>query len=98
VNYGAAVFFAMKAQDIAKKAQEGESGRHLGTDDERPAPQTTYRVKSRSANIRKGPDVSEEVLGEAPEGTVLEASAVKGDWVKVTFGGTMGWVSRSVVE
>jgi hypothetical protein len=98
VNYGAAVFFATKAQDIAKKAQEGESGRHLGPDDERPAPQASYRVKVKGANIRKGPDISEEVLAEAPEGSVLAATAVKGDWVKVTFDGTTGWVSRSVVE
>ena len=98
-NYGAAVFFATKAQDIAKKAQEAEgTGRHLGPDDERPSPQTSYRVKAKTANIRKRPDVSEEVLAEVPEGTVLEASAVKGDWVKVTYNGTAGWVSRSVVE
>ena len=71
---------------------------HLGPDDERPSPQTSYRVKAKTANIRKGPDVSEEVLAEVPEGTVLEASAVKGDWVKVTYNGTAGWVSRSVVE
>jgi hypothetical protein len=99
VNYGAAVFFAMKAQDIAKKAQEAsDPGRHVAPDEERPAPQASYRVKARTANIRKGPDVSEEVLAEAPEGTALEATAVKGDWVKVTYGAVTGWVSRSVVE
>ena len=100
VNYGAAVFFAMKAQDIAKKAQDGSSdaGRYPGPDDERPAPQATYRVKAKSAHIRKGPDVTEEVVAEATEGSVLEASAVKGDWVKVSYNGTTGWVSRSVVE
>jgi hypothetical protein len=99
VNYGAAVFFATKAQDIAKKAQESsDAGRHLGPDDERPSPQTSYRVKAKTANIRKGPDVSEEVLAEAPEGSVLEATSVKGDWVKVTYNGVAGWVSRSLVE
>jgi SH3 domain-containing protein len=99
VNYGAAVFFAMKAQDIAKKAQEGnDASRHLGPDDERPSPQTSYRVKAKTANIRKGPDVSEDVVAEAPEGSVLEASAVKGDWLKVTYNGTTGWVPRSLVE
>jgi uncharacterized protein YgiM (DUF1202 family) len=99
VNYGAAVFFAMKAQDIAKKAQEAsDPGRHLATEEERPPPQPTYRVKARSANVRKGPDVTEEVLGEAPEGTKLEASAIKGDWVKVTYNGATGWVSRALLE
>jgi len=99
VNYGAAVFFATKAQDIAKKAQEAsDPGRRAVSDDERPAPQASYRVKARSANIRKGPEVTEDVLAEAPEGSVLEASAMKGDWVKVTYNGTTGWVSRSVLE
>ena len=89
----------MKAQDIAKKAQEAaDPARHPGTDDERPAPQASYRVKAKTANIRKGPDVSEGVLAEAPEGSVLEASVVKGDWVKVSYGGGTGWVSRSVLE
>jgi hypothetical protein len=98
-NYGAAVFFAMKAQDIARKAQEAmETGRLLGPDEERPAPQPSYRVRARTANIRKGPDGSEEVVGEAPEGAVLEASAVKGDWVKVTHEGVTGWVARSLLE
>ena len=99
VNYGAAVFFATKAQDIAKKAQEAsDPGRHAASENERPAPPTSYRVKAKSANIRKGPEATEEVVAEAPEGTVLEASEVKGDWVKVTYNGTTGWVSRSVLE
>jgi len=99
VNYGAAVFFATKAQDIAKKAVEASSepSRYVGEEEHAPA-QATYKVKARSANIRKGPDVAEEVLAEAPEGSVLEASAAKGDWVKVTYNGTVGWVSRSVLE
>src|SRR6185503_14187314 len=35
-NYGAAVFFATKAQDIAKKAQEGSSDSNRHGEDERP--------------------------------------------------------------
>jgi hypothetical protein len=98
-NYGAAVFFAMKAQDIAKKVEEvADPGRHAGPDEERPSPQASYRVKTRIANIRKGPDLSEDVVAEAPEGSVLEASALSGDWVKVTHNGVTGWVSLSVVE
>jgi len=97
-NYGAAVFFATKAQDIAKKAQEGSSDSSRHGEDERAAAQPTYRVKAKTANIRKGPDVAEEVLAEAPEGSTLAASASKGDWVKVTYNGTTGWVSRSVLE
>ena len=99
VNYGAAVFFAMKAQDIAKKAQEAsDPARLAATEEEHPSAQPSYKVKAKSANIRKGPEVTEDVLAEAPEGAVLEASAVKGDWVKVTHNGVTGWVSRSVLE
>jgi len=98
VNYGAAVFFATKAQDIAKKAQEASDPARHAAEEEHASPQPTYKVKAKSANIRKGPEVTEEVLAEAPEGAVLEASAVKGDWVKVTYGGVAGWVSRSVLE
>lgn len=98
VNYGAAVFFATKAQDIAKKAQEASDPARHAAEEEHPSPQPSYKVKAKSANIRKGPEVAEEVLAEAPEGAVLEASAVKGDWVKVTHKGVTGWVSLSVLE
>jgi SH3 domain-containing protein/uncharacterized protein DUF4398 len=98
VNYGAAVFFAMKAQDIAKKAQEASDPARHAAEEEHAPPQTSYKVKAKGANIRKGPETTEDVLAEAPEGTVLEASAVKGDWVKVTYNGVTGWVSRSVLE
>jgi SH3 domain-containing protein/uncharacterized protein DUF4398 len=98
VNYGAAVFFATKAQDIAKKAREASDPARHAAEEERPSPQPSYKVKARSANIRKGPEVAEEVVAEAPEGTVLDASAVKGDWVRVTYNGVTGWVSRSVLE
>ena len=65
VNYGAAVFFATKAQDIAKKATEGAADptRHAG-EEERAAPQPTYKVKAKTANIRKGPDVTEDILAD----------------------------------
>jgi hypothetical protein len=98
VNYGAAVFFAMKAQDIAKKAQEATDPARQATEEEHAASQPTFRVKAKSANIRKGPEITEEVVAEAPEGAVLEANSVKGDWVKVTYNGVTGWVSRALVE
>src|SRR4029453_3726583 len=69
VNYGAAVFFATKAQDIAKKAQEASDPARHAAEEERPSLQPSYMVKARSANIRKGPEVAEEVVAEAPEGT-----------------------------
>jgi hypothetical protein len=98
MNYGAAVFFAMKAQDIAKKAQEATDTGRQATEDEHAASQPTFRVKAKSVNIRKGPEITEDVVAEAPEGAVLEATSVKGDWVKVTYHGVTGWVSRALVE
>ena len=55
----------------------------------------------------RGPDLPNEQRGALPRGELarlaplrrdLEASAVKGDWVKITYNGVTGWVSRSVLE
>lgn len=98
-NYGAAIFFAQKAQEIALKTREGGESRPPSLAEvEQPAPQRSYRVKAASANIRKGPSTSETVVGKAPKGAALEASVVRGDWVKVTYGELTGWVYRSLLE
>ena len=103
VNYGAAVFFAMKAQDIAKKAQEAsDPARHAATEEERPSPQPTYKVKAKSANIRKGPELTGEVVAEAPggrrargqrgEGRLGEGHLQRGDRLGVAVG---AWSERA---
>jgi len=93
-NYGAAAFFALKAQDVATK------GAGDGTEpiSERPPPQKTYVVKVVAANVRRGPATAEAVLGTAKQGTVLTAIGVRGDWVHIRFGSGDGWVSRALVE
>jgi SH3-like domain-containing protein len=90
-NFGAAIFFALKAQDLASRAQDGgESRRAAGPQ------QVTVRVAQ--ANLRQGPGPREVVVGKAPRGAVLPVKAAQGDWLQVTYGGVTGWVSRSVVQ
>jgi hypothetical protein len=100
-NYGAAIFFAMKAQDLAVRAGEGAERRPTpapAVDSDRPAPQPSYTVQASSASIRKGPGTTEPLLAVAPRGAVLRASAVRGDWVKVSHGPVTGWVYRPLLK
>jgi len=99
-NYGAAIFFAQKAQDLAVKAQDDPPRRPAtaGNDKERPADKKQYKVKVKKANIRKGPGPTDAVVGQAPEGTVLEATVIRGEWVKVTHAAVTGWVNLKLLE
>lgn len=101
-NYGAALFFALKAQDLAVKAQDSPDAARRpppsGEELEQSPPQKSYVVKAKKANIRKGPSLTDPVIGEAPQGATLEATAIRGEWVKVAYRGTSGWVHRSVLE
>jgi SH3 domain-containing protein len=98
-NYGAALFFAMKAQDLAVRASEAADRRPAPPPEvDQPAPQPSYTVSADAANIRKGPAAAEPVVGKAPRGTVLPASVVRGDWVKVRHGQITGWVYRPLLK
>jgi hypothetical protein len=92
-NFGAAIFFAMKAQDTATKSADAPAA---GTAD-KPAPRKTY-VAKKEINLRKGPATTEAVLAKIAGGTTLTATVVRGDWVKVTHEGTAGWVHRSLLQ
>lgn len=95
-NYGAALFFALKAQDMVTKA--GEPKAVADTDAERPAPQPVYVVSVDSANIRQSPTLQSAVLAEVKRGTRLQALAVRGAWAKVSHESVTGWVSLKVVD
>lgn len=99
-NYGAAIFFAMKAQDLAVKAGEGTErrGGPAGPETDEVPPQPTYTVQADRANIRRGPGPTEPVVGQASKGAVLPARAVRGDWIMVTHRDVTGWVYRSLVK
>jgi Bacterial SH3 domain len=94
-NYGGAAFFAMTAQDLV------EQTRRLATDPtalDRPPPKRTYVVASDTVNLRKAPGTTEPVVGHAPRGASVEATVVRGEWVRVTYGGTDGWISRPLLQ
>src|SRR6185369_1021083 len=76
-NYGAAAFFALKAQDTAAKASQGDAPATPAV--LRAPPQKRYVVKVAEANVRRGPDATEPVLGTVGRGTMLDALAIRGD-------------------
>jgi len=91
-NYGAALFFATKAQDQTMRPAEDE-----GHGAPVPVPATSYVVRT-AARLRKGPDLAEAVVGRVPAGVRVARQAVSGDWVKVTYGGVTGWVHSSLLQ
>ena len=94
-NYGAAAFFALKAQDIALKAQGDESPSAAPL---RAPPQKRYVVKVAQANVRRGPAVSEPVIARVARGTTIDAIAIRGDWVQVSLEPEPGWIHRALLE
>jgi hypothetical protein len=94
-NFGAAIFFAQKAQDAALKARDQ---RPVPSEPERPAPSASYTVKAATANLRKGPGTSEAIVARVPKGERLRASVMRGDWIRVEHAGATGWIHRSLVE
>ena len=94
-NFGAAAFFASKAQDLLDATRRGglESQAH-----EPPAPRTTYVAKPGGANLRRGPGLTEPVVGKVPGGATVEASAQSGDWLEVKLGELVGWAYRPLFE
>jgi hypothetical protein len=100
-NFGAALFFALKAQTTALKGQEpgAEPARpREAAAGDPPAPKPGYVVKASAVNIRSAPAAGASVVGRAPRGSKLEATALRGDWVKVSFGSLSGWVALALLE
>jgi uncharacterized protein YgiM (DUF1202 family) len=100
-NFGAALFFASKAQDLVARVKQG-AGTDQPTDPSAtPTPAipslSSYAVRT-SARIRKGPDLAEAVIGHLPPGTQVMGEAVSGQWVKVTYQGLSGWVHSSLLQ
>jgi hypothetical protein len=88
-NFGAAAFFALKAQDLLDETRRARADPAAL---DRPPPRKSYTVQGESVNIREGPSTTDPVIGKAAKGTVLEASAMRGDWVRVNQAGLSGWV------
>jgi hypothetical protein len=96
-NFGAAIFFASKAQDLVVKVNEPRAA-SPADDDERPAPRPTCVVKASSANLRESPSTSAPVLSTVAQGTTLDALAVRGGWTKVKQDDVVGWILSRLVE
>jgi chromosome segregation ATPase len=92
-NYGAASFFALRAQDLANRAQDGPDARRAG-DAVLPL---SVRVRVNRANLRQGPGLDQKVLTLVPRGTMLPVRRAQGDWFEITHGELTAWVSRTVV-
>ena len=90
-NFGAALFFASKAQDIVARVKDQAAGGDK-------IPSLTSYTSRTTARIRKGPALTEEILGRLPKGTAVTGEAVSGEWVKVTYGGLRGWVHSSLLQ
>ncbi len=56
-------------------------------------------VKSRTANIRRGPGTNHAIVGKADYGDVLRTREKRAGWVRVehTASGTTGWVSGGLL-
>jgi uncharacterized protein YgiM (DUF1202 family) len=96
-NFGAALFFASKAQDLVARIKQGAAG-DQATAPTPPIPSLSSYVARTAARIRKGPALSDPVLGRLPAGTQVMGEAVSGEWVKVTYQGLSGWVHSSLLQ
>lgn len=101
-NFGAALFFASKAQDLVARVKQGGAATEQAHDPSvapsPPIPSLSSYVVRTAARVRKGPTLSDPVLGHLPEGTQVMGEAVSGEWVKVTYQGLSGWVHSSLLQ
>lgn len=56
------------------------------------------RSNTETLRVRKGADTSASVIGLLSTGEALEAIAEEGDWVKVSYEGTTGYVAANYVK
>jgi uncharacterized protein YgiM (DUF1202 family) len=96
-NFGAALFFASKAQDLVARVKQGAAGDQAAAPTPAIPSLSSYSART-VARIRKGPALSEAVLGRLPAGTQVMGEAVSGEWVKVTYQGLSGWVHSSLLQ
>jgi HEPN domain-containing protein len=92
-NYGAAVFFALQAQDLLGRAAAARAGGR--TEDNGAGPLT---VGVASAKVRSEPRTDAPVLTKLPRGTVVAPLGENGEWFKIEVGGKTGWIAKSVAR
>ena len=97
-NHGAAVFMALKVQELLKDARRPAVAQVVDRGAERPAPKKLYTVVAATANLRRDPSLTASVVQQLKKGTQLEATVQRGDWLKVRAGDASGWIARGLVE
>lgn len=97
-NHGAAVFMALKVQELLKDARRAAVAQVVDRGAERPAPKRLYTVVAATANLRRDPSLTASVVQQLKKGTQLEATLQRGDWLKVRAGDASGWIARGLVE
>ena len=97
-NHGAAVFMALKVQELLKDARRAAVAQVVDRGAERPAPKKLYTVVAETANLRRDPSLTATVVQQLKKGTQLEATLQRGDWLKVRAGDASGWIARGLVE
>lgn len=58
-----------------------------------PLSSETYKTSFIGADLLAAPDAKSKIIGDIPEGVVLKPLAKESYWIKVTYGGKIGWVS-----
>src|SRR5450756_1016358 len=92
-NYGAAVFFALQAQDLLEKL-----GRARATSPSESPPASAIVVTASSANVRSEPRRDAPVIARLPRGTSVVPLAEEGEWTRVEVKGRTGWIAKSLLR
>jgi len=58
----------------------------------------TVRVTSKYANVRSGASTSYKKIGKAHRGDGYDLIRTSGSWVKISFRGDSGWISKRLVD
>jgi len=97
-NHGAAVFMALKAQELLKDVRRAAFVSPTTDRGDRPAPKKAYSVVAETANLRREPSRSAPVIQQLKKGAQLEAMLQRVDWLQVRAGEATGWIARELVE
>ncbi|MBP5773097.1 MAG: SH3 domain-containing protein [Eubacterium sp.] len=85
-----------KKKAVEKKTEEAT------TEDETTEEETTsagkVKVTTETINIRSKPSENAELIAQAEYDDVFEVIKKQGDWYKINFNGTKGYVSAELVE
>lgn len=64
------------------------------TDDAQETTQTEQLATTDRVNVRAGADTSSEKLGTVEQGTVVTRTGVEGDWSKIDYNGSTGYIKN----